>query len=153
MQRTGSVLSLGGLAGRHPDQNLPRPRDGSEDENEPTTRDEVCVRSDAGVALRLLRERVLARTRQRLALGEVSVPVFFEPVESESIEVFLSRPISDQNQLAGLIANCARSDLHMAFSDGLAETRELLASASEQAQSTVELVASEFSRRLALLDG
>ena len=153
VRRTSSVPGLGGFAGKHPEQPPPpRHQDDPEEPVECPAHDEVLVRSDAGAALQLLRERVLASTRQRLATGRVSVPVFAEVVENESIEDFLSRLLSDQNQLAACATSGTRRDLTAAFEDGLAEARELLLSVPGEGSGAVNLVAVEFGRRLAALE-
>lgn len=154
--RTDSVPKMGDFAGRQPDQPQSRQHGAPESEAGQTARghDEVCVRSGAVAALGLLRERVLAATRRDLGIGQVSVPVFAEVFDSETVEAFLSRMISDYNQLAALVATDAtpRSRLSDAFAAGLAETRELLAEVPGDGPAAVEQAAAEFVRRLAELD-
>lgn len=154
--RTGAVPAMGGFAGRHPDQPSQRQPEAPAEEQSRPARDEVCVRSDGVGALKLLRERVLACTRRRLGIGQVSVPKFAEVVEIESIDEFLSRLLSDQNQLGACslpVDNSAlRRDLNAAFESGVTEARELLAEVPGEGLGAVEQVAAEFARRLAELD-
>ncbi|MCA8974145.1 MAG: hypothetical protein KDC98_05455 [Planctomycetes bacterium] len=157
VRRTGSLPALGGFASRPSEEQAPRRRAAQEDEGEPTQvrgSDEVEVRSDAVAAMLLLRERVLAVTRQRLGLGSVHVPAFAEIVEGESIEVFLSRLLSDQNQLVGQASapRGRQQERTAAFEQGVAESRELLADLGDEARQIVDLVAAEFARRLAALE-
>lgn len=159
LRRTDSVPTMGGFAGRHPDQppNPPRHREDEPADGRPRAHDEVCVRSDAVAALELLRERVLARTRAELGIGRVSVPVFAGSAAPESIEVFLSRLLSDQNQLAARAASASsgselRPALTAAFEAGVAETGELLAEVPGGGGAVVEQVAAEFARRIAELE-
>jgi len=159
VQRTGSVPSLKGFAGHHHDESANRRRDGSSEPETPQRGgDEVDVRSDAVAGMQLLRERVLAITRERLALGNVHVQSFAEVVEGESVGEFLSRLLSDQNQLVGQAVDTTvdgnlQRERDAAFEQGVREARELLAAIGGQAAVVVDAVAAEFDRRLAALEG
>ncbi|MCR9247127.1 MAG: hypothetical protein NXI31_19005 [bacterium] len=162
VRRTDAVPALHGFAGRPPggsggeggesgrapaEGEAPAPRRG---------RDEVRLHSGAVAALRLLRERVLADTRQRLGIGEVAIPTFAELVAVESTGSFLSRLLSDQNQLAALappaLGTAGRDALNAAFEAGCAESLELLAALPGADAAAVAAVAAEFARRLAELE-
>lgn len=94
-------------AGGYPSHPSPRGREGKDGRpfprEAPSVRaeDRVCVGAGRLAGLRLLRERVLVRTRGELRLGEhVVVPTFAEVFEDEPTGVFLGRLLSAQNQLA-----------------------------------------------------
>jgi len=95
--------------------------------------DAVRVHHPSEVARRLLRERVLARTRQHLELEVAEfVPSFSEAVEREPVGTFLGRLIGAQNQLAALRSQSWSGDeirhaLDVALREGVAEALELLA--------------------------
>ncbi len=80
--------------------------------------------------------------------------MFAEDVERESVADFLSRLISDQNQLLAraAVTGGARPRLAAAFEAGLGETRELVADLGTETASTIDRVADAFARRLAELD-
>jgi len=125
------VSGLQGFAGRSPgqrrEQASARPQPGS-----PRAADRVSVESAASVARRLLRERVLARTRLLLELDHDSaLPTFAEVFDEESAGAFLGRLLSAQNQLAGRRARTwegarIRRAVDQALRDGAEETLELL---------------------------
>ena len=162
VRRTAALGSLSGYGTRPQDE--PRPgarRGGQEDEPEAVPSppaDTVVVRPGSVAALRLLRERVLANTRDMLGVGGVVVPVFAEVVGAETTAAFVSRLVSDQNQLAARGASAAPSAvrvvLNAAFDAGSAEAAELLAAVpdSAAAQAAVEAARREFGRRIAELD-
>lgn len=155
VRRTGSVPTMGGFAGHQGEESLQRRRQQPEAEAEarPRPDDEVTLHSDATAALRLLRERVLACTRERLGLGALHVPAFAEIVEGEAVGAFVSRLLSDQNQLVGHApAGAGRQHERTAsFGQGLVETRELLAEAGAEIGALLAAVEAEFGRRLAAL--
>lgn len=153
----GPVTPMGGFPARtpHPSggeaQHRPAPRN-------PAT-DEVRMASGASPR-RLLRERILARARALLGLGEPSsVPEFAEALDDESSAELLGRLLSAMNQLLALAqpplpVAAARQLQSQALAEGAAETLELLGVAAEAngiADLVVELLAS-FRHRLAMLD-
>lgn len=162
--RTAAPASaVGGFAGRPPGQwpeQPPRPR-----EREPRpadVADEVSLSLGQGAvaARRLLRERVLARTREQLELGGAEAPAgpaFAEQVETETVAAFVGRLLSAQNQLAGARAGVweparVRAGLDAALRRGLEEALEWTAAAEPGAPAaTAELlaIAAEYARRLA----
>ncbi len=129
----------------------------------PAGGDAVVVAAIAVRARRLLRERVLARTRAQLQLPDGELPpTFAEAVDDEPIGEFLGRLLSAQNQLAALRAGAlggaaARAHVDAALRDGAAEAAELLAQDAASGGAGVAVVAAvleEYARRLAaLLDG
>lgn len=100
-------------------------------QNEPL-RDAVFLRSGRAFGLRLLRERVLARSRRRLGIPEqATARTFAEVIDAELAEAFLGRLLSAQNQLAALAAAAApmqqvRIHLDQALREGVEETLDLL---------------------------
>jgi hypothetical protein len=155
---TSPVGGISGLQGRaQPSQ---RPPATDSDSHAPAAEDRVMFRPVASIALRLLRERVLARTRQRLELDEaVVVPVFAEVVEGEPVPKFLGRLLSAQNQLAALRAASwepvrVREALMIALRQGADETVELLTADGEHVDEGVAIVfevLAEFERRVAAM--
>lgn len=125
-------------------------------------RDDVDVHLPEAIARRLLRERVLSRTRLHLELedGEF-VPRFAEDVDAEPLAAFVGRLLGAQNQLAALRVDALsqpelRARLDRALREGVAEVVEMLSSdaADEHAVAAVALVAAaldEYGRRLAEL--
>ena len=99
------VVRTGGFPRPNPNDLAKRHNQAPADaEAEPTApRDGVELHHGASLARRLLRERVLSRTRERLELtdGEF-VPSFAENVDEEPVGAFLGRLIGAQNQLAAL---------------------------------------------------
>ncbi|MCA8965599.1 MAG: hypothetical protein H6838_08945 [Planctomycetes bacterium] len=119
--------------------------------------DEVSLRHGRTLGLRLLRERVLAKTREQLGLAEHSHGMTFaEVTHGEPVGAFLGRLLSAQNQLAApRAAQWAGARLRQALADalqdGAAETLELLAAEEvpdEAAVTVVVEVLAEFGRRL-----
>ena len=122
--------------------------------------DGVVLHLPAAIVRRLLRERVLARTRARLGLkdGEC-VPSFAEEVDAESLDAFVGRLLGAQNQLAALRNGAMpkpelRRRLDEAMRDGTAEVIEMLTGDGSdlRALAAVEVVAevlAEYARRLA----
>ncbi|MCK5940906.1 MAG: hypothetical protein KAI24_02955 [Planctomycetes bacterium] len=114
------------------------------------------------IARRLLRERVLARTRELLELrdGEF-VPTWAEAVDAEPVEAFLGRLLGAQNQLAALRVRALpqpelRRRLDEALRTGVAEVVEMLARDGDDAHGlaaveVVSAVLAEYGRRLAEL--
>jgi hypothetical protein len=125
-------------------------------------RDGVDLHAPEGVARRLIRERVIARTREGLELrpGE-DVPRWAEAVDSEPVGAFLGRLLSAQNQLAALRVRELpqrelRRRLDEAMRAGVEEVVEMLTkdAADERALAAVEVVAevlAEYGRRLEAL--
>ena len=165
VQGTRSVVGLSGQPGRTPNQPSQRHAagdsgPGSELGQPVVPHDEVSFRPIASVALRLLRERVLARTREVLQLDEsIAVPVFAEYVEGEPVPQFLGRLLSAQNQLAGRRTGVwdavhLRQELVKALKLGADETVELLTADGlhvDEAVAVVFLVLAEFERRIAAM--
>lgn len=125
-----------------------------------TAGDAVVVAAIAVRARRLLRERVLTRTRAQLGLPDGEAPPSFaEAVDGESIGDFLGRLLSAQNQLAAkrvgaLGASATRARLDAALRDGATEAAELLAHDVASGGAGVAVVAAvleEYARRLAAL--
>lgn len=126
----------------------------------PAAADEVSVRHGRTLGLRLLRERVLAKTREQLGLAEQTHGVTFaEVMHGEPAAAFLGRLLSAQNQLAARRAGewsgpRVRQVLADAMRAGAEETLELLTAeeaVDEAAVTVVVEVFAEFGRRLAVL--
>ena len=105
LSNAAPVGPIGGFPSRTP-QDMARRHHHSGAQDEPlheSAKDGVDLHSGAEVARRLLRERVLARTRDLLELtpGEF-VPSFAEAVDAEPMHAFLGRLLGAQNQLAAL---------------------------------------------------
>lgn len=124
--------------------------------------DEVLVAAASARARRLLRERVLARTRQRLGLEEgESGHAFAEAVDAESVDDFLGRLLSAQNQLGAFKARelggvAVRQALDGALRDGASEAAEMLAGDAATGGAAVAVVAEvleAYARRLAAMVG
>ena len=164
LSNAAPVGGIGGFPGRNP-HDLPKRqgRGPGPDEQQDVPHDAVRVHHASEIARRLLRERVLARTRVHLELedGEF-VPRFSEAVEQEPVGAFLGRLIGAQNQLAALRANAwspeeVRHALDVALREAVAEVLELLAADHEDHSGTgatfVTDVLAEYARRLAALAG
>ncbi|MBM3972622.1 MAG: hypothetical protein FJ301_00760 [Planctomycetes bacterium] len=128
----------------------------------PRPHDEVVLAAMTGRARRLLRECVLTRTRQRLGLGDGDVVhVFAEDFDAESVDDFLGRLLSAQNQLGALRARALgpaplRQALDGALRDGATEAAEMLAADVATGGAAVAVVAEvleAYARRLAALVG
>lgn len=122
------------------------------------TADRVQVADGATIVLRLLRERVLARTRELLELETTATGHHFaEILDGEPVPAFVGRLLSAQNQLAASRvaswpAERLRSALAEAVQSGAAETIDLLATDATASSGAIELVAEvvqHFDRRLA----
>jgi hypothetical protein len=162
LSNAAPVGPIGGFPSRSPqDMTRRQHQSGAQDEPLPeSAKDGVDLHSGADVARRLLRERVLARTRDLLDLtpGEF-VPSFAEAVDAEPIHAFLGRLLGAQNQLAALrvrkLAPVAiRARLDRALRDGVSEVMEMLASDSAAGAVGCAVVAdvlAEYGRRLAEL--
>ena len=112
------------------------------------------------MARRMLRERVLARTRESLDLtASEFVPKFAENVDEEPVSAFLGRLIGAQNQIAALrvrqlTSTEIRVRLDRSLRDGISEAMEMLSSEPEDRLAGCEFVANvlaEYSRRIAEL--
>ncbi len=119
--------------------------------------DAVSVHHGRTLGLRLLRERVLARTRAALRLTDrVHAHEFAEIVEGEPVGSFLGRLLSAQNQLAAVraaqwSAPRLRRTLAAALLAGVQETLLLLTddvAPDADAVSVVDSVLDEFRRRI-----
>lgn len=158
LHSTSSVAGPGGFPAR------PQPWSGSrpaprEQGSQPSA-DRVSLEPAVSLARRLLRERVLARTRARLELDDASAgPEFAEVLDCETLTAFLGRLLSAQNQLAARRAGTwpaprVRRCLDAALQAGAAETLELLAAQGHDDASAVAVVVdvlAEYGRRLAAL--
>jgi hypothetical protein len=169
LQSTTPVTALGGMPGRRGAEPQPkaggrRPEPPEPPPTPPPSGDQVRVTASAVVARRVLRERVLARTRQALELGAIgSGPEFAEVIDDESTAAFLGRLLSAQNQLAGLRAPSwpgprLRAALDRGLREGAEEALGLLgvdgqgeAEADAAAVAVVADVLAEYGRRLAAL--
>ncbi|MBL8755455.1 MAG: hypothetical protein JNK15_19300 [Planctomycetes bacterium] len=103
----------------------------------------------------MLRERVLASTRERLELAGEHVPVFAEAIETEPVGAFVGRLVSAQNQLGAKRlpawgASRVRRALDEALHAGVAETLELLRDGGDQGDgaAVVAEALAEYGRRL-----
>lgn len=161
LRSAAPVSASGGFADR-PKEPPRRHAAGLPPPSTPRPHDEVVLAATAGRARRLLRERVLARTRQRLGLGEGdAVHVFAEDVDAESVDDFLGRLLSAQNQLGALRARALgpaplRMALDGALRDGATEAAEMLAGDVATGGAAVAVVAEvleAYARRLAALVG
>lgn len=155
--------AVGGFAGRAPGQwPEQQPRQREREPRPADAADEVSLSLGHGAAAarRLLRERVLVRTREQLELGGAETPVgpaFAEQVETETVAAFVGRLMSAQNQLAAARAGVweparLRASLDAALRRGLEEALEWTAAAERGVEAaTAELlaVAAEYGRRLA----
>jgi hypothetical protein len=160
VRSAGPVSTVGGFAGRATGHTPPQPKKGRDPDEPARAPDRVDVPAVASDVLRLLRERVLARTRVLLGIDDgVATPEFAEIIDGEPVPAFLGRLLSAQNQLA---ARCPvewsvaviRAHCHEAVLAGAAETLELLASnrrADPGAPAVVGEVLAEHARRLAVL--
>ena len=168
LNNAAPIGSLGGYPSRPPPGMDARQHPGQaqqEEEHAPAKgprRDGVDLHGGASLARRLLRERVLFQTRERLDLkpGEF-VPSFAEAVEAEPIQAFLGRLLGAQNQLAALRVKVLtqteiRSRLDAALREGVAEVMEMLAIDPVDGAVGCAIVAdvlTEYGRRLAELTG
>ena len=133
--------------------------DGEEEvEQHAAGEDGVELHSGPAMARRLLRERVLARTRELLQLTHSEfVPSFAENVDEEPVPAFLGRLIGAQNQLAGLRVHQLSSSeirvrLDRALRDGISEAMDMLAPGRKDGRVGCEFVANvlaEYGRRIA----
>ncbi|MGK0202575.1 MAG: hypothetical protein ACI9S9_001644 [Planctomycetota bacterium] len=162
LNKASSVGATGGFPNRPPShmdarQNPGQPHDEEAPRKEPA-RDGFDLHGGAFLARRLLRERVLFQTRERLELqsGEF-VPSFAEAVDVEPIGAFLGRLLGAQNQLAALRVKVVaqtemRALLDAALREGVAEVMEMLAADPVDGAVGCAVVAdvlSEYGRRLA----
>ncbi len=155
---TTSVAATGGFASRFLGQSSER-RSPANGKPEPPRGDRVEVVAPATLARGILRERVLARTRDvlGLAMGEHG-PVFAEAIETESVDEFLGRLLSAQNQLAAVRVAAwgvqrTRGRLGEAFAGGAAETLDLLVLGGDDGSGAAQVaeVLAAHARRLAAL--
>ena len=158
LRSTTPVTGAGGFAGRAPAQR--HEQRGASAPSEPErAADRVDVDAAVAVARRVLRERVLARTRERLELGDgVQAPEFAEAIDAEPVAAFVGRLLSAQNQLAAPRAQPwgstrVRQALDDALRDGAAEAIELLAADPRDpgGAAVVADALAEYARRLAQL--
>ena len=141
------VDRAGGFAGRAPNRqpaDKPNHRPTHGHGAEPAA---DAVELSAAPVRRLLRERVLACTREALgvqAAPHPTGPVFAEAVDSEPLSTFLGRLLSAQHQLAVQVHQTDRVVLAGAFAAGAAETIELL---GESSFATVEAALAGYAER------
>lgn len=160
LSNAAPVGPIGGFPGRNP-QDLPKRHEWAKAQDEAAheaEKDGVDLHSGAYLARRLLRERVLARTRDQLELtaGEF-VPSFAEALDAEPIHAFLGRLLGGQNQLAALRVKSLtpaeiRRRLDTALREGVSEVMEMLAGdtvAGAVGCAVVADVLAEYGRRLA----
>lgn len=158
LRSTTPIDPAGGFAGRRPKpQQDGQQQDHARRDAEPQrAADRVSREPVSHVARELLRERVLARTRTLLELGDgMAPPVFAEVMHGESVDAFLGRVLSAQNQLVARRGNAMdvrllRRCLDVALREGVDETIELLRG-DEPGLSFVAEVMGEYARRLANL--
>lgn len=152
---TPAVSAAGGFAQRTPER---RPLAAvRRDAGHAPQQDQVSVAAAATVARRVLRERVLARTRSRLELADDhGLPEFAEAIDSEPAAAFLGRVLSAQNQLAARragqwLAPRIRAALDQALREGAQEAIELLTADPQHTDGVVVVaeVIAEYARRLA----
>jgi hypothetical protein len=124
----------------------------------PGAADRVQVAGGTAIVLQLLRERVLARTRELLQLPPtVTGHTFAEILDGEPVPTFVGRLLSAQNQLAACrVARWPPERLRSALADavqfGADETVDLLAADAPTSNAAIHLVAEvvqHFDRRLA----
>jgi hypothetical protein len=162
LRNTAPVSASSGFPERQPTaarRDAPADADGGGEERA-VGRDQIDLHAASVVARRLLRERVLSRTRVSLRLGDVPAShKFAEAVDGESAAAFLGRLLSAQNQLAARRAGNwpeprLRKALDQALREGVDETLELLAQDARDTTRGIAAVAevlSEYARRLAML--
>lgn len=162
LSNASPVGPVSGFPGRSRQDVPKRQSESKEPERQRAGGDEVAVHLPEAVARRLLRERVLHRTRELLGLrdGEF-VPTFAEAVDAEPVSAFVGRLLGAQNQLAALRVHQLdqpelRRRLDEAMRDGTAEVVEMLSGAvdDQHAAAAVEAVSevlAEYARRLAEL--
>ena len=162
LSNAAPVGPVGGFPQRSRQDEVQRRGDDADQRAARSPRDGVELHAPEGIARRLIRERVIARTRERLELrpGE-DVPRWAEAVDSEPIGLFLGRLLSAQNQLAALRVGALpqtelRRRLDEAMREGVEEVIEMLTrdGADERALAAVEVVAevlAEYGRRLEAL--
>ncbi|MGC6488486.1 MAG: hypothetical protein ACON4Z_12635 [Planctomycetota bacterium] len=168
LRHTAPVRSVPGYAGQR--REAPRHRGGSHGGHpsepgrtaESKTTDGVEVHLPESIARRLLRERVLARTRVALGLqdGEF-VPRFAEDVDAEPLAAFVGRLLGAQNQLAALrVGELSQPELRARLDSGLRagfdEVVEMLSRDGDDehtvaALAVVAAALAEYGRRLAEL--
>lgn len=159
LRSTTPVSGAGGFAGRAPAEPPAKPA------LAPVTMrqaggDRIEVSQGVALARRVLRERVLTRTRTGLELAEGEhVPTFAEVIDDEPVSLFVDRLLSAQNQLgarrqAAWGAARVRRALDAALRDGAAEAIDLLVRDGRDDGAAAALVAdvlAEYARRLAAL--
>jgi hypothetical protein len=155
------VSAAGGFAGRAPGQRQePRVAIAASPSDGERAADRVDVGGSAAVARRVLRERVLARTRRWLELDDgVHTQEFAEAIEAEPVGAFVGRLLSAQNQLgahrlAAWGAIRVRAALDHGLREGAAEALDVLTADARDAAGAAAVVAdvlAEYGRRLATL--
>lgn len=150
------IPGLSGFGGRTPAPAL-RPKEHPQDQAPAPAADEVSLRHGRTLGLKLLRERVLAKTREQLGMtGHPNGVAFAEVVHGEPVGAFLGRLLSAQNQLGAARASQwsgarLRQALALAMQEGTTETLELLTAEDtpdEAAVTVVVEVLAEYGRRL-----
>jgi len=158
VRSTSSVPSLSGFPGRSSEKPAASPHKRDAEAASAGAEDRVQLALGATIALPLLRERVLARTRSGLDLGPVAVPCFAEMLEGEPVPAFLGRLLSAQNQLAACRAAVwsgerIRAVLAEALAAGAEETIDLLAADGHGPGGAIAIVTEvleQFGRRRAV---
>jgi hypothetical protein len=163
LSNTPPVVSVGGFP-RPNSRDLQQKRHAkgqdAEREQAAAEQDGVELHGVVSMARRMLRERVLARTRESLDLtASEFVPKFAENVDEEPVSAFLGRLIGAQNQIAALrvgqlTSTEIRVRLDRSLRDGISEAMEMLSSEPEDRLAGCEFVANvlaEYSRRIAEL--
>ena len=136
----------------------------SNDEERPAPRrrlDDVELTEPRRAALRLLRERILERTRLELELPRGAAVTFAAPGAPDRADVFVGRLLSDQNLLAARRrdrweAERVDAALETGMTEGLAETLELLHDLDEldaESWGLVNSVLDEFHRKVVSASG
>lgn len=159
LRSTTPVRGAGGFAGRAPAEPSAKPAAAPVPPRLPDG-DRIEVSAGMALARRVLRERVLARTRTGLDLAEGEhVPTFAEVIDDEPVSLFVDRLLSAQNQLGSRRQVAwggprVRRVLDAALRDGAAEAMELLTRDGREHGAGVAVVGEvleEYSRRLAAL--
>ncbi len=155
---------VGGMQPVSPERGREQPHYGGRHAKEPAAearperrRDRVDLSPAAGAVLQVLRERVLARTRELLGLPpNPGGPGFAALAEDPTPALFLGRLLSEQNLLAAVRAHHWSADriravLSQALTLGAADALDVLQDVDRldaEAWSAVEAVLVEFRRKV-----
>lgn len=158
VRTTSPVPGFSGFPGRSSSPSSGQPHRRDAEAATAGAEDQVQVTGGATIVLRLLRERVLARTRALLQLGQaVTGHCFAEVLDGEPVPAFVGRLLSAQNQIAACRAAAwpperLRTALAEAVQFGADETIDLLVAGAHASREAIDLVAEvlqHFGRRLA----